>query len=114
VVEEQKRLLQTKATELVDTQCTAVHAANLELRDARASNKALEDNLEHAQDELSQSLWMASKLAERLNGPGSAVKRRRIKAGSLVLPSGRVQKRVRDGSCDSPDRNVAESPILLG
>jgi hypothetical protein len=57
VVEEQKRLLQTKATEL-DTQCTALHAANLELRDARASNKALEDNLEHAQDELSQSLWM--------------------------------------------------------
>jgi hypothetical protein len=71
-------------------QCTALYAANLELHDARASNKALEDNLEHAQDELFQSLWMASKLAGRLNGPGSAVKRQRIKEGSLVSPLGQV------------------------
>lgn len=46
LLEKHEQLLQTKATEL-DTQRTALHAAGLELRDARASNNTLEDNLEH-------------------------------------------------------------------
>lgn len=111
LLEEHERLLRTQATAL-DAQCTALEAADLELYDARASNKALEDNLEYIQDELSRSLWMASKLAARLNGRGSAAKRRRIEELEGA-PSGQGQKRVRDESCDSPNRNVAESPILL-
>jgi hypothetical protein len=113
LLEKQEQLLQQRASEL-DAQRTALDAADQELRDVKAKNKALEDNLQHVQDDLAQSLWMASNLAARLNGARSTVKRRRIREeGSSASPSGRDQKRARDGSRDSPDRNSAKSPILL-
>ena len=113
LLEKQEQLLQLRAPEL-DVQRNALHAADQELRDVRANNKALEDNLQQFQDDLAQSLWMASNLAARLNGPGSTVKRRRInEEGGPASLSGRDKKRTRDRSRDSPDWNLAKSPILI-
>jgi hypothetical protein len=75
----------------------------------------LEGNLQNLQEDLAQTLRMVSNLASRLTGPGGEVKRQRMtgEEGSVASPSGRDQKRARDGSCDSRDRNLAENPILL-
>ena len=127
-LEKQEQLLQAKVTDL-DTLRTAHYASDLELRDANAKVKGLEDTLEDAQakikeledaledaqQDLAQTHRMASKYAEKLSGPGSAVKRQRMKEeeGSPVSPSWRGQKRARDGSRVIPYPSLANGVILL-
>ena len=103
LLDKQEQLLQEKTTEL-DT----------ERRDARENIKALEDDLERVQDNLAQTLQVASSLASRSNAHGRTINRKRIKEEtSPGSPSGRQKKRARNGSLHLPEPDPAGNPILL-
>jgi hypothetical protein len=113
LLDNQEQLLQQKTTEL-DTERIARHETDKELRDARENIKALEDDLERVQDNLAQTLQVASSLASRSNAQGRTINRKRIKEEtSPGSPSGRQKKRARNGSLHLPEPDPAGNPILL-
>lgn len=112
-LEAQEQLLQQRTAES-DTQRVARQAADQQLRDANAKNRALKDRLEDVQHDLAQALNISSNLATRLNASDTGAKRERIEEDGSSAPSPRRdQKRARKRSPHTPASNLAEDPIQI-